>query len=155
MKYLSAAASKTHPPHGRPRPGAPYISEMRESCGATGMALSRCASILRHKLTGQVNGISPDEFMASVDAGAEFFILDVRPQSAWQQAHIEGAHNIPLVQLKKRLQQEVPRHTPLVLVCADGCDSFAAARTLSGLGATDLYVLDGGMNLWPYATEQA
>ena len=64
-----------------------------------------------------------------------------------------GAYNIPLAQLKKRLQDEVPRFTPLVLVCAAGDEAYAAAARLAGLGATDLYVLDGGMDVWPYSLD--
>jgi len=41
-----------------------------------------------------------------------------------------------------------------VLVSADGKDAYAVACRLAGLGATSLYVLDGGMRLWPYDEEK-
>ncbi len=119
--------------------------------GIAGALLTRCASILRNKCTTIIQGISPDEFLASAAAGAVFFTLDLRSQTEWQHGHLQEAYNIPFTQLKKRLQDEVPRNTPLVLVCATANHAYNAACMLADLGATDLYVLDGGMDLWPYA----
>lgn len=112
------------------------------------------AGILCNKLDTIVMGITPDEFLASRAAGAEFFTLDLRSLPEWRAGHVPGAYSIPLPQLKKRLQDEVPRFTPIVLVSADGRDAYAVACRLAGLGATDLYVLDGGMQLWPHALEK-
>lgn len=122
----------------------------REYTGLAGFMLTRCASMLEHKLRGAVLGISPDELLASAEAGAEFFMLDLRSNFDWREKHLDNAYNIPLPQLKKRLQDEVPRFTPLVIICATGNDSHSIACKLAGLGASALYVLDGGMNLWPY-----
>lgn len=136
--------------------GTPVETLARQS-GFTGAArLPVLASgILTNKLDSAcIRGITPDEFLASRAAGAEFFTLDLRALPEWRAGHVPGAYSIPLPQLKKRLQDEVPRFTPLVLVSADGRDAYAVACRLAGLGATDLYVLDGGMRLWPYALEQ-
>lgn len=123
----------------------------RAASGRTGRLLASAAALLRHRLDSVIRGITPDEYMASRDAGAEFFTLDLRSQADWKAGHVPGAYSIPLVQLKKRLQDEVPRYTPIVLVSEDGKDAHAVAVRLAGLGATDLYVLDGGMLLWPFA----
>ncbi len=122
----------------------------RDWAGLTGRALARCASMLLYKLEGPTKGISPDELLASAAAGAEFFTLDVRPEREWLRERLPESRNIPIEHLGKRLQDEVPRFTPLVLVSRDGADAFIAAARLAGLGATDLYVLDGGTMLWPY-----
>lgn len=125
----------------------------RGQAGLPGYMLATAASILRNKLDTVIKGISPDEFLASRAAGAEFFTLDLRSLPDWRAGHVPDAYNIPLTQLKKRLQDEVPRFTPIVLVSDCGRDAYAAASRLAGLGATELYVLDGGMRLWPYALE--
>ena len=122
--------------------------------GGVGSGLLRsAAAIICNKLDTLVKGITPDEFLASKAAGAEFFTLDLRSLPDWRSGHVPGACDIPLTQLKKRLQDEVPRFTPIVLVSSDGRDAYAVACRLAGLGATDLYVLDGGMRLWPYDLE--
>lgn len=125
----------------------------RAPAGLPGGILAQAAAIIRNKLDTVIQGISPDEFLASRDAGAEFFTLDLRSMPDWRAGHVPGAYSIPLPQLKKRLQDEVPRFTPIVLVSSDGRDAYAVASRLAGLGATALYVLDGGMALWPYALE--
>lgn len=127
---------------------------LRPDTGSVGRLLSQAASILKNKLEGAINGISPDELLASHAAGAEFFTLDLRPLQDWQAGHVPRAYNIPLLQLKKRLQDEVPQFTPLVLISEDGTDAYAAACKLAALGASSLYVLDGGMRLWPYELER-
>jgi rhodanese-related sulfurtransferase len=123
----------------------------REWSGLPARMLGNAAHILVDKYDTLIQGINPDEFIASRNAGADFFTLDLRSHSEWLEGHVPGAYNIPLLQLNKRLQDEVPRFTPLVLVCATGDDAHATAVRLAALGATDLYVLEGGMNLWPYS----
>lgn len=126
----------------------------RAGAGELAALVAEGAAVLCNKLDTIVRGISPEELLASRDAGAEFFTLDLRSLPDWRAGHVPGAYNIPLPQLKKRIQDEVPRFTPLVLVSADGRDAYAVACRLAGLGATSLYVLDGGMRLWPYDEER-
>jgi rhodanese-related sulfurtransferase len=136
------------------RDGTPLDAlTLRDWGGRTGRLVGRCASMLLHKLDGPILGITPDELRASAAAGAKFFMLDLRPEREWLKARLPESHNIPLEQLGKRLQSEVPRMMPLVLISEDAGDAYAAAVRLAALGATSLYVLDGGMRLWPYATE--
>lgn len=135
------------------RAGTPLAHLARaEFAGQAADLLAKTATIALRKMAGGVFGISPAELLASRQAGAEFFTLDLRHQDEWERAHLEGAYNIPFLQLKKRLQDEVPRFTPLVLVSDTSEAAYAAASRLSALGAVDLYVLDGGMRLWPYPT---
>ncbi len=119
------------------------------ACGG-GELLQRVAAILANKLLYRFNGISAEELLASKASGANFFMLDLRDNVAWKNGHIEDAYNIPYTQLKKRLQDEVPRFTPIVLISSTSGSAYSAACQLFGLGATELYVLDGGMDLWPF-----
>ncbi|MEG6507121.1 rhodanese-like domain-containing protein [Nitratidesulfovibrio sp. 1201_IL3209] len=123
--------------------------------GAAGELLRRAAAVLANKLAGRYFGITPDEFIASREAGAEFFTLDLRSAPDWRAGHVPGAYNIPHTQLRKRLQDEVPRFIPIVLVAATSDAAWSVACMLGALGATDLYVLDGGMAFWPHALETA
>ncbi len=123
--------------------------------GGAGELLRRAAAVLSNKLAGRYFGITSDEFIASREAGAEFFTLDLRSAPDWRAGHVPDAYNIPHTQLRKRLQDEVPRFTPIVLVAATSDAAWSVACMLGGLGATDLYVLDGGMAFWPHALETA
>ncbi|MDL2207870.1 FAD-dependent oxidoreductase [Desulfovibrio sp. OttesenSCG-928-F20] len=126
----------------------------RSPTGLPGALLQRACAVLVNKLDTIIQGITPEEFLASRAAGAEFFTLDLRSLPDWKQGHVPGAYNIPLAQLKKRIQDEVPRFTPIVTVSASGRDAYVAACRMAGLGAKDLYVLDGGMALWPFKLER-
>lgn len=118
--------------------------------GGGGELLQRAASILSNKLLYRFYGISAAELLASKEAGANFFMLDLRDNVAWKGGHIPESYNIPYTQLKKRLQDEVPRFTPIVLISRTSDVAYSVACHLFGLGATDLYVLDGGMEMWPF-----
>ncbi|GFM35342.1 rhodanese-like domain-containing protein [Desulfovibrio psychrotolerans] len=119
--------------------------------GGGGELLVRAAAVLSNKLLYRVYGVSAAELLASKEAGANFFMLDLRDNIAWKNGHIPDSYNIPFTQLKKRLQDEVPRFTPIVLISRTSDAAYSVACHLRGLGASDLYVLDGGMEMWPFA----
>ena len=131
---------------------------LHEVSGKSAYLVRECADRLQDKLKtsakGSIYGITPYEFMASLNAGADFFVLDVRPNSEWQKGHVPHAHNIPVMEIKKRLSSEVPRYVPIVVVGKNGTDAFHTAIAIAGMGAKDLYVLDGGMDLWSYPVEK-
>jgi rhodanese-related sulfurtransferase len=77
------------------------------------------------------------------------FVLDVRQPSEWRHGHIRGSQNMPLLQLKKRLET-LPRDKTIVTVCASGHRSHAAARTLQRAGYR-VENLKGGMHAWTRA----
>lgn len=73
--------------------------------------------------------------------------IDVRTPSEFKSRKIKGFKNIPLDQLKSRLNQ-IPQDNTVVVICQSGSRSTAAARTLVKAGYTDVYNVRGGMNLW-------
>jgi rhodanese-related sulfurtransferase len=86
----------------------------------------------------------------------EVALLDVREEHDYAQGHILLATVLPLSQLELRIAAMVPRRgTPLVL--CDGGDMRLAERAaarLSGLGYTDIAVLEGGVAAWREAGHQ-
>lgn len=109
--------------------------------------LFRCARILENKLSPGIFGITPDELKESADNGVEFFLLDVRGSEQFSLNRIPGATNIPVEQLSKRMM-EIPRFTPLVLYSQTSAKAYSAARLLKSKGAKQLYVLDGGLDMY-------
>jgi len=69
------------------------------------------------------------EDLAATDA----FILDVREPGEFRRGHIDGAVNIPLHQLRGRLD-ELPRDREIWAYCFVGQRSYYAARMLLQLG---------------------
>ncbi|MFH1497402.1 MAG: FAD-dependent oxidoreductase [Verrucomicrobiota bacterium] len=72
-------------------------------------------------------------------------VLDVRPTALAGLSPLPGALNIPLPELRKRLD-EVDRGQPWVTVCAMGKNSYFAARILAQSGH-DVVSLAGGVRL--------
>lgn len=73
-------------------------------------------------------------------------LLDVRNPDEYEERHIPGAILIPLDELCDRLE-EVPKASPLYVVCARGGRSLRAAEALDEEGFDVLSVV-GGTNAW-------
>ena len=71
-------------------------------------------------------------------------IVDVRPKTAYDLGHIPGAVNIPLGQLRERMD-EIPKDKPVYLYCKVGFTSYLAYRILKQKGWPRAANLSGGM----------
>jgi NADPH-dependent 2,4-dienoyl-CoA reductase/sulfur reductase-like enzyme/rhodanese-related sulfurtransferase len=60
-------------------------------------------------------------------------ILDVREPMEYQRDHVDGARNLPLDQIRERLE-ELPRDRPILAYCFVGQRSYYAARALAQYG---------------------
>jgi rhodanese-related sulfurtransferase len=77
----------------------------------------------------------------------EWFILDVREQSEWNEGHIEGATSIPLGQLEAR-KSELPTDKKIVVVCRSGNRSAQGRDLLLKAGFAEVTSMADGMNAW-------
>ncbi len=82
----------------------------------------------------------------------EIFLIDVRTSGEFEFAHIEGAINIPVDDLRSRLS-EIPKNKKVVLYCAVGLRGYLASRILHQHGYTDVYNLSGGYKTYSNATD--
>ena len=83
--------------------------------------------------------------MDMVKAGAK--IVDVRTPDEFQDGAYPGAVNIPVSELGRRLA-EVPRNVPIIVYCASGARSAAAAQFLRKSGYAEV-VNAGGLDEMP------
>lgn len=72
--------------------------------------------------------------------------LDARTPGEYQRGHIEGFVNIPLDDLRERLQ-EIPPEKPVYVICQSGLRSYLACRILSQNGF-DCYNFSGGYRFY-------
>lgn len=70
-------------------------------------------------------------------------VLDVRNLNEFEAGHLAGALNIPVDELRFRMD-EVPRGRPIVVHCRSGFRSHLALRVLRENGWTDVRNLSGG-----------
>ena len=74
-------------------------------------------------------------------------LIDVREPNEFENGHILGARNIPMSQMKMRLQ-EIRPDKPVYLYCQSGQRSARAAQLLYKKGYKDLSHLQGGFKKW-------
>jgi rhodanese-related sulfurtransferase len=79
----------------------------------------------------------------SREQGAAPLILDVRNLNEYETWHLRGALNIPVDELRFRLD-EVPRGLPIVVHCRSGFRAHLALRILRDNGWTDVRNVSGG-----------
>ncbi|MFN7209264.1 MAG: rhodanese-like domain-containing protein, partial [Aggregatilineales bacterium] len=77
----------------------------------------------------------------------EVFLLDVRGATEYAEAHISGAHNIPVGHLPRRLA-ELPSDKPIVVYCASGYRSQIAASWLRAQGYAQVMNLPDSKAAW-------
>jgi NADPH-dependent 2,4-dienoyl-CoA reductase/sulfur reductase-like enzyme/rhodanese-related sulfurtransferase len=78
-----------------------------------------------------------------VEAGA--FFLDVRTTDEFHYGHIMTAINIPIDELRERIDEiKVSKETPIYVNCESGARSYNAISILRNLGYSNLYNLSGG-----------
>ncbi len=76
-------------------------------------------------------------------------VVDIRDRKEFDQGHIAGAINIPLLKLKQRMS-ELNRHKdkPKLIVCKMGQQSGAAAKSIEEAGHDNVVRLAGGISEW-------
>jgi rhodanese-related sulfurtransferase len=102
-----------------------------------------------------MSSIRPAELDDRLGAGEEPYLLDIRPESAFDAEAIERSHNLPVYDdlragdesvLRDRLE-EVPTDREVVVVCKMGIVAKRATRVLGDEGY-DATTLLGGMSGW-------
>ena len=88
--------------------------------------------------------IGADAAIEALTAGE--YLLDVREQHEWDEAHAPGATLIPLSELNDRVD-EVPTDRPVLVVCHSGMRSMRATAALRRAGLRAVNV-EGGMLAW-------
>ncbi|MDP2873571.1 MAG: FAD-dependent oxidoreductase [Bacillota bacterium] len=87
----------------------------------------------------------------SSEDGGGFLLLDVRTKAEHARGAIPGSVNIPVDELRARLQEleaQGPKGKPAVVYCRSGYRSYHAARTMTQRGWAQVANLAGGYLSW-------
>jgi NADPH-dependent 2,4-dienoyl-CoA reductase/sulfur reductase-like enzyme/rhodanese-related sulfurtransferase len=95
---------------------------------------------------GIAPGIGPLDFLAGRGLAENTVLVDVRSAREAEVEPFESALNVPLDELRQRLD-EIPQGRPLVVACASGQRSYAAQQILRHHGRGDVRNLYGGYRL--------
>ena len=168
---------KVNNPFLKPRELQEFIEFIRETfppptgtgmqCGAmkttlstapapqTGPLMSQMCVALEHILEEypedwkKWNVIDVKELKKELDEGKKHYILDVREPWEYESGHIEGAVNIPVKELPKRID-EIPgdEDTEVVTYCESGFRSSHATIFLKAYGRKNVKNLEHGIHEW-------
>ena len=108
-------------------------------------AINMLGFIAENRLSGWEDSIQWHEVAEAQNAGA--VVVDVRTPGEFAAGAIPGAINIPVDELRDRLDEIPDGDAPLVLHCGVGIRSHAALAALRASGRT-LLNLDGGYTTW-------
>ena len=75
------------------------------------------------------------------------FVLDVRTPTERAIGKLEGSYNIPIEELRARIN-EVPKDKKVIVYCAKGLKSYFASRILMQNGYENVFSLSGGYLLY-------
>lgn len=84
------------------------------------------------------------------------YIVDVREEAEFAAGHIINAHNIPLSQLRERMN-EIPKDVPVYVHCRSSQRSYYALCCLKGNGYDNIINISGsylGISLYEYFNDQ-
>ena len=116
---------------------------------AIGAVLSGAAVIfyeLRERLQSFA-GLSAMQTVRLMNQGA--LVIDLRGKESFEAGHIGDARNIPAAEIESQADTlKKWRDKTLITYCDSGVNGAAAARTLSKLGFTQVFNLNGGLNSW-------
>jgi NADPH-dependent 2,4-dienoyl-CoA reductase/sulfur reductase-like enzyme/peroxiredoxin family protein/rhodanese-related sulfurtransferase/TusA-related sulfurtransferase len=92
------------------------------------------------------------KYILEADRDSHYF-LDVRTADEFKLGSIEGAVNIPLDDLRKRVN-EVPGDKKIIVFCGVGLRGYLAARILMQKGFSEVFNLSGGYKTYEHATQK-
>jgi len=103
-------------------------------------------------MAGNIGHIDARQLKAQLHDGGEIALLDAREEGVFHAHHLLLASCVPLGRLELLIDDLVPRRGVRVVWCDDGDGSaLRAAHRMSGLGYTNVAVLEGGIAAWAAA----
>jgi len=122
---------------------APPFSSAKDPIAIAGYTASNV-------VTGQMPIVTWREMQAANPE--EVTILDVRTKEETKYGKIEGSLNIPVDDLRERLD-EIPKDKPVYVYCAVGLRGYLALKILTQRGFSKVKNLSGGYKTFSMATE--
>lgn len=79
----------------------------------------------------------------------DLMIIDVRTAAEYAESKIEGSPNIDVKQSSfESLINELDKNKPVIVYCRSGARSMRALEIMTKSGFTEVYSLQGGIELW-------
>lgn len=115
--------------------------------------VNMAALVATNVLYGRFKQVHVSEVRDLYEQGA--FFLDVREKNEFENGHIKDALNIPLSELRERMN-EIPKEHPIYVHCRSAQRSYNAVMALQNSGFTQVYNVSGsflGICLYEYVQD--
>jgi len=97
----------------------------------------------------RVHTFGIEEFIARLQSGELYVLIDAREDHEWQAGHLPGAHHLGRGIIERDIEAAIPdRTTPIVCYCGGGYRSVLVCDSLQRMGYTRCASLDGGWREW-------
>jgi rhodanese-related sulfurtransferase len=110
-----------------------------------------CSAMENYMMTSPPdwNVVNVKDLKKELDSGQKVFLLDVREPAEYEAGHIEGAVNVSVKELPRRVK-ELPqdRGIRMVAYCASGIRSAYATMFLRVYGSKDVRTMEHGIREW-------
>lgn len=110
------------------------------------------ANVMLNKMAGRVDTVTASELKEKMSNNLAN-IVDVREEVEFFISAIPGATNIPMAEIAKRHAEIDKNKETVILICKVGKRAFMSYLQLKQLGFTNIKILEGGMNAYPYEVE--
>ena len=91
--------------------------------------------------------LAPDQVLKKLNTGQALMVVDVRYPKEYAAGHIPLAINIPLAEIKGRLD-EFKHNNDILIYCINGSRTRQAEATLMGADIPNVYHLEGTFSGW-------
>jgi NADPH-dependent 2,4-dienoyl-CoA reductase/sulfur reductase-like enzyme/rhodanese-related sulfurtransferase len=122
---------------------APPFSSAKDPVNIAGFAAENL-------LTGK---IKPFYWEEATSVSSNGLLVDVRTAQEFMQGHIPGAINMPIDELRCRMN-ELSKNRGIYIYCQIGLRGYLASRILLQSGFDKVYNLSGGYRLWEVCTNE-
>ncbi len=111
--------------------------------------LHHAANLVRNKLEGRTEGVSPAEVKKKIADSNDFVLLDVRSKYESDQTWIEAPQlqSLPQPKLYDNMDN-LDKDKEIVVMCRRGGRAYQACCTLKGAGFKDVKFVEGSLTCW-------
>lgn len=94
-----------------------------------------------------LKNLNANDFQKAIESSSNKILIDVREKTEFKIGFIPNAVNIPLSELKGRVN-DIPKNKDVFLYCQSGMRSRQAASILKKYGFAEFTQLQGGILSW-------
>jgi len=95
-----------------------------------------------------IQKISPKQLKERIDTKSDLVLLDCREADEFAYTHIKESINIPISEFEKRVEKEIKKDKPIIIISHLEERALRACEYLEEKGFENITYLEGGLEAW-------